>query len=307
MADVSSPPSASALRVFGTVAAVGAVTGAGCLAWARVEAGMFRLRRVQVPVLAAGSAPVKVLHLSDLHLTPTDRRRAAWVRELAVLKPDLVVDTGDNLAHQDAVPTVLDALGPLLDVPGVFVLGSNDYFAPRVANPLRYFAGPSTVKRRAALPTGDLVSGLVGAGWVDLTNCRAGLEVAGQTISFVGVDDPHIRRDRYPEATGTATDVLRIGVVHAPYRRVLDAMTDEGSDLVLAGHTHGGQVCVPFVGALVTNCDLPRVYAKGLARWATPQAGTWLHVSAGLGSSPYARIRFACPPEATLLTLVPRT
>ena len=73
---------------------------------------------------------------------------------------------------------------------------------------------------------------------------------------------------------------------------------------MLAGHTHGGQVAVPFVGALVTNCDLPLRYAKGLHRWRHDRAETWLHVSAGLGTSPYAPIRFACPPEATLMTLV---
>ena len=83
-------------------------------------------------------------------------------------------------------------------------------------------------------------------------------------------------------------------------------MTADGADLVLAGHTHGGQLCVPMVGALVTNCDLPRRYAKGLHRWSAAEQESWLHVSAGLGTSPYARVRFACPPEATLLTLAPR-
>ncbi len=292
--------------VVGALAAV----GAGCLAWAAgYEVRAFRLRRFEVPVLAASSAPLRVLHLSDLHLTPHRRETVEWVRGLAALEPDLVIDTGDNLAHVDAVPTALEALEPLLDVPGAFVLGSNDYFGPRPKNPLGYFGGPSLVHGKAPrLPTGDLVSGLTSAGWLDLTNTAGSLDVAGRRIDFVGVDDPHLGRDDY-EAARRAVDPtngsdLRIGVAHAPYTHVLDRMTDDASDLVLAGHTHGGQVAVPFVGALVSNCDLPLRYAKGLHRWRHDQAETWLHVSAGLGTSPYAPIRFACPPEATLLTLV---
>ncbi|MBC8091522.1 MAG: metallophosphoesterase, partial [Pseudonocardia sp.] len=96
---------------------------------------------------------------------------------------------------------------------------------------------------------------------------------------------------------------LRLGLVHAPEPSVLDRFAGDGYDLLLAGHTHGGQVCVPGYGALVTNSGLHRSMARGLHRWSGP---TWLHVSAGLGTSPYAPVRLACPPEATLLTLVPR-
>jgi predicted MPP superfamily phosphohydrolase len=286
------------------------VVGAGCLAWAAgYEVRSFRLRRVDVPLLPRGRAPVRILHLSDLHLTPRQRRKQQWVRDLAALEPDLVIDTGDNLAHPDAVPAVLDALQPLLERPGAFVLGSNDYFGPRPKNPAAYLAGPSMVGGRSRrLPTGELVRGLRDGGWADLTNARATLEVAGLRVDLVGVDDPHLRRDRYLDvAAPAAPDAdLTLGVSHAPYRRVLDAMTGDGVDLVLAGHTHGGQLCLPGYGALVTNCDLPPRYAKGLHRWHAGRQTSWLHVSAGLGTSPYAPVRFACPPEATLLTLVPR-
>jgi predicted MPP superfamily phosphohydrolase len=84
-------------------------------------------------------------------------------------------------------------------------------------------------------------------------------------------------------------------------------MTADGFGLILAGHTHGGQLCVPGFGALVTNCDLPPRQAKGLSVHRADDgsgARSLLHVSAGLGTSPYAPVRFACPPEATLLTLV---
>ena len=295
-------PLRSVARGLGAAAAVGA---AGLAYSAGYEVRAFRLRRFEVPVLPRGARPVRILQLSDLHLTPPQRKKQAWVRALDRLEPDFVVDTGDNLAHDDAVPYVLHALGPLLDRPGAFVFGSNDYWGPRPKNPLGYFNRSS--ERRVlghALPWRDLHDGLTSAGWTDLGNARASVKVGALELDLVGVDDPHIRRDRYDEVTGSGDGSadLTVGVVHAPYRRVLDAMAADGAGLILAGHTHGGQLCVPGVGALVTNCDLPRRQAKGLSTWG----GAALHVSAGLGTSPYTPVRFACPPEASLLTLVPR-
>lgn len=309
---MSSLPRA-ALRTAG----VGAAAGVVGLVGAYAESRAYVLRRFTLPVLPVGSRPLRVLHLSDLHLTPGTRRERDWVRGLAALEPDLVVNTGDNLAHLDAVPVAVDALGELLDRPGVFVLGSNDYFAPRPKNPARYLV-PSRGGRRGSgvrLPTQQLVDAFTDRGWVDLDNVRAQLDVGGLHLSFVGVDDPHLRYDRFPPPSdaGRAAD-LRIGVTHAPYQRVLDAMVDDGASVLLAGHTHGGQLRLPGVGALVTNCDLDRARARGVSRWwkdagrvpssATPPSeAAWLHVSAGLGTSPYTPVRFCCRPEASLLTL----
>ena len=302
------PTLTPSLGIAGAVAAVGAG-----LAWSLAEARAFTLRRFTVPVLPPGSAPLRVLHLSDLHLVPRQRRKIEWVRELAASQPDLVVSTGDNLAHMDAVPSVLEAHGDLLDRPGAFVLGSNDYFAPKPKNPARYLRAAAGARRihGRRLPTQSLVDGFRAAGWLDLTNARGTLDVAGQRLDFVGVDDPHLKRDRYERVTGApASDAtLTVGVTHAPYLRVLDAMAGDGARLLLAGHTHGGQLCVPGFGALVTNCDLPTDRARGVSRWngtfrTASDDGAWLHVSAGLGTSPFSPVRFACRPEASLLTLV---
>jgi predicted MPP superfamily phosphohydrolase len=162
------------------------------------------------------------------------------------------------------------------------------------------------------LPWQELRDGLEARGWLNLTNATGELVVDGRRIVVAGLDDPHIRRDRYERVAGRAdpTADLRIGLVHSPEPRVLDRFADDGYDLLLCGHTHGGQLRVPFYGALVTNCGLDRHRARWLHRWREPgpshPAGTWLHVSAGLGTSPYAPVRFACPPEATLLTLTAR-
>ena len=292
----------------------GALLGGAALAYARAEAASYRLRRTEVPLRRGGQHPLRILHLSDLHMTPRRHRLQDWVASLAELRPDLVVVTGDFLAHPDAVDPVMASLDPLLHLPGAFVLGSNDYYAPRPINPLAYLAGPSDLHPdRAELPWPDLVSSLTAAGWAHLRNERRVLEVGDRTIELRGVDDPHIERDDYSLVAGSPDESvdLALGVAHAPYLRVVDAMAADGLDLMLAGHTHGGQVRVPGVGALVTNCDLDRRQARGLSTVPRPlmefaphdRPDMWLHVSAGLGTSPYAPIRFACPPEATLITL----
>jgi uncharacterized protein len=293
-------------------AAVVAAAGAACVAYAAaVEVRWFALRRVTVPVLPAGTAPLKVLHLSDLHLMPNHEKKIRWVNELAGLEPDLIVNTGDNISHPDSVLPLLRAYGALLDVPGVFVFGSNDYWKPHFKNPAKYLL-PAHKQRHKPhgpdLPYEEMRDSFTSAGWVDLNNARSSLKVNGLRLDFAGTDDPHIKRDRYDEVAGEVdpTADLSIGVTHAPYQRVLNGFVGDGYPLVLAGHTHGGQLAVPLYGALVTNCDLDTSRVKGLSTWGYEGRQAALHVSAGLGTSPYAPVRFACRPEATLITLVPR-
>ena len=267
-----------------------------------------------VPLLPPGSPAVRVLHLSDLHLTPGQTRKQEWVRGLADLKPDLVVDTGDNLAHARLRPgRSWTRSAACSTCPACSCFGSNDYFSPTLRNPLRYLLPDDGTRHTNVpeLPWRELRDELAGAGWADLTNARGSVEVRGLRFAFAGVDDPHLGYDRLDEVAGPAdpdADV-RLGVAHAPYLRVLDRFAADGYDAILAGHTHGGQVCLPGFGALTTNCDLEPARAKGLHRHpAASRPGdpgsAWLHVSAGLGTSPYARIRVACRPEATLLTLL---
>ena len=304
----------SVARTIRNGLAATAGVGAAALAWACVEAKTYVLRRLDVPVLAPGSRPVKVLHLSDLHLLPQQVDKQEWVAGLAGLEPDLVVNTGDNTSSAEAWPYVVASLGRLLDRPGVFVHGS---FAPKPKNWLDYLErghkagppGPPSDAAKRELPWRELDQVFIDRGWVRLTQAETVMEVAGQRILLRGTDDAHLGLDDYPAVAGPRPDgvTLQLGVTHAPYLRVLDAMTADGAALLLAGHTHGGQVCVPGFGALVTNCDLDAARVKGLSRHVHDGRVAALHVSAGLGTSPYAPIRFACRPEATLLRLVPRT
>ena len=285
-----------------SVLTIGA-TGGATLAYGLVEAQAFTTRKLELAILPTGSETLRVLHISDLHITPAQTRKINWVKSLVKLEPDFVVGTGDFLAHTLAVPAVVEAMDELLDIPGAFVLGSNDYFAPTLKNPFQYFNKTRIIQASgAALPANELVEQLSDAGWLDLNNKQSYVTVKGVKIHARGTDDPHIKRDNYSAVSGTFdSDAFALGVTHAPYRRVLESFETDKADLVLAGHTHGGQVCLPFYGALVTNCDLPQRQAKGLSKFGSNQMP--LHVSAGVGTSPFTPIRIACRPEATLLTL----
>jgi predicted MPP superfamily phosphohydrolase len=308
----------------------------GTLVWASViERNAFTLRRVTAPVLEPGSASLRVLHISDLHLAPWQKEKQEWIRALVELRPDLIINTGDNLGHADAFDALEYAFEPFVGIPGVFVNGSNDYFGPQFKNPLKYFTGPTSGEAPAAhLDTARLQAFFTeDLGWASLNNAAASLMLGSTRLDFMGVDDPHrhfdslaamtralddirsgdfFERDFDGHASGTAEDprtanpAVTIGVAHAPYQRILNAFVNNGAGMLFAGHTHGGQVCLPGFGALVTNCDIPRSQVKGLSTWTNGRKSALLNVSAGLGTSIYAPVRFACPPEVSLVTLTPR-
>ncbi|MEW2159150.1 metallophosphoesterase [Streptomyces sp. NPDC007189] len=303
---------------YGVPLGIMAAGAAGLAYAAGFEVRSFRLRRVTVPVLPPGMQPLRVLQVSDIHMVSGQRKKQRWLRSLAGLRPDFVINTGDNLSDPEGVPEVLDALGPLMEFPGAYVFGSNDYYGPRLRNPARYLLEKTSGRHGlngnppavgvVHNPWEDLRDGFDTAGWLNLTNTRGVLKVEGVSIELTGLDDPHIKRDRYAKVTGgpSQTYDFSMGVVHAPYLRVLDAYTADGYPLILAGHTHGGQLCIPFYGALVTNCDLDTDRVKGLSTHTSAGHTSYLHVSAGCGTNRYTPVRFACPPEATLLTLVGR-
>jgi uncharacterized protein len=276
------------------------LTGAAVATGALIEPLFPVLRRHSVPVLPGDIEPLTVLHLSDLHLLPRHGRRSRWIRGLAALQPDLVVVTGDLWSSALSMPLLGATLGALTadGTPGAFVPGNNDYYSPLPPNVVGYFTGGEPRRRGPDLPWARAARMLTDLGWTDLTHRRTAIKVRDLEITLTGTDDAHLRRDRYEQVAG-AVDGFGIGVTHTPQRRVLDGFARDGHQLLLAGHTHGGQVRLPGVGALVTNCDLERSRARGLSR----HDGAWLHVSAGLGTSPYAPVRLCCRPEASLLTL----
>ncbi|MGZ0211448.1 MAG: metallophosphoesterase [Actinomycetales bacterium] len=304
--------------------ALGAVAAAGvaAFAWgALVERNAFTVRHETLPILDPSARDITVLHISDLHMAPWQTRKQDWVRALALYEPDLVINTGDNLGHTDGIVGIKRAFEPFEGTPGVFVHGSNDYYGPQFKNPFTYFTGPSSGHRPVEHLDTDALNTFFEdeLGWLSLNNHARALELRGSRLELFGTADAHRgwdRLDRLPanveemrENVGWADDpygpeTVAIGVTHAPYRRVLDALVTNGADAIFAGHTHGGQVRVPgMAAALVANCDIPREQASGLSIWHHLRRAAFLNVSAGLGTSIYAPVRFACKPEAVVVTL----
>ncbi len=154
------------------------------------------------------------------------------------------------------------------------------------------------------LPIERMHNAFESRGWTGLINRYDGITLSGLRLEFSGVDDPHLRYDAHPGFSPQAfesSDVprIRMGVAHAPYMRTLHRFVQDGAELIFAGHTHGGQVCLPGGRALVSNCDLPPSRAKGVSY----QGDVPVQVSAGLGTSRFAPVRLFCPPEAVLVTL----
>ncbi len=233
-------------------------------------------------MLDPGSPPIRVLHISDLHITPNQKRKLAFISDLARLAPDLVINTGDTISHEHAIPAIMRALKPLSDFPAAFVPGNNDYYSPMPRNPLGYFKDVPKGPRGKPLPWSSLATALTDAGWTDLTHHKTTLDVANIKVALAGTDDPHLGRARYGKIAGPADSeaAVRIGVIHSPEPYLLTEFSNDGYDLVLAGHTHGGQVRIPFGPALVTNCGINRSRARWLHKWDEQM---YFHVCAGLG------------------------
>jgi predicted MPP superfamily phosphohydrolase len=258
----------------------------------------FRTRHVSIP-LETLKTPLRILHLSDLHLCTHDRAKIDFVRRVTDQDFDFVFLTGD-IAEQDDAECLVPGLLTRTPRLGAFaVMGNHDHWRMRYRDHLREFLGASAghlarqrdpLEMKANIEANDQ--------WRVLNNEAVTLEDNGRTIVIAGVDDPctghgdlqatmrHVKR----------ADVL-IGLVHVPTD--LASFSQRSFHLVLAGHTHGGQVRLPFFGAIRTQCDLPSRHAAGLHFVER----TAVHVSQGLGAGTFIRVRVLCPPTAYIITL----
>jgi uncharacterized protein len=257
-------------------------------------------RRLEVP---PSTPALRVLHLSDTHMRAGHRRLRAWLEALPGALgglPDLVLATGDLVEENNGIEPLVAALGRLTSRLGCFyVLGSHDYYLARFQPHTKYFSRDRTPVKAPKADSARLERGLEAAGWRGLSNDSVVLESDVGRIRLTGVDDPYLKRHRTDHIERRAGEALAIGLMHSP--DVVSEFILAGFDLVVAGHTHAGQVRIPGIGALVTNCSLPAPLAGGAHRIGNG----WLHVSPGLGTGRFSPVRFNCLPEATVLELVP--
>lgn len=272
---------------------------AGLAAYPFLEARWFRINNLTAP-MGRAVPRLRILHVSDTHLTSHDRGLIRFLQSLPGRFgiPDLVIATGDLVDDNSGITPITRALNDLPSKLGRFyVLGSHDYYQTRFQSPTKYFSGKKRPPNTSLADTKTLEENLQRDGWVSLTNTTHTLKTPHGVIRLAGVDDPYLDRHRTEHISRARDEVLAIGLAHTP-----DVVSDwmlNGFDLVLSGHTHGGQVRVPGIGALVTNSSLPTALAGGLHRIGS----SWLHVSPGLGTGKFSPIRFNCRPEVTLIEL----
>lgn len=263
-----------------------------------VEAKRFRLNSYTLPVLPPGAKPISILQVSDFHLRTGNRRMIRFLESLASEEYDLVLATGDLLGGPDAVGECLRLLNGLrARTARLFVFGSSDYFAPVLKNYLDYFLN----RRRHGTsrnPTGHFREALLAEGWLDMNNHNITLDLNATRTQVTGLDDPYLKRDKRKLLVRDPGAELAMLVVHDP--SPYDDAFRAGYDVAIAGHTHGGQVRLPVLGAVVTNSTLPRHLAMG----PSMVGGSWLFVTPGVGTGKYAPFRFLCPPEASVIDLV---
>ncbi len=276
-----------------TLAAIGAL-GAGTLGRALREAQSLVIDSVRVP-LATESAlgGLTVLHVSDLHAEGPHTWSVGALRQLEELEPDLVLVTGDVITQPPGLRPAARALARLRPRLGTFVtLGNHDHYHgtlwQRISGKIGRFSHPETV-----------LAAFAAEGLNTLRNSSYRLETGSGPLQLVGTDDPYFGMadlDLAYAEVDPAEPVLLLA--HSP-----DAARLVGGrrcDLMLAGHTHGGQILAPgglIRGMTNTLSRLPATYGLMILE------GVPTHVSAGVGTANLP-IRFNCPPRATLLEFV---
>jgi predicted MPP superfamily phosphohydrolase len=275
---VRGAPMALPMRVymFGYVSGL-LVCGYGTLVrrrWYRVVE-----RDVRLPGLDPRLEGLKLAHLSDLHLgTLTPRSWGlAWSASANLRKPDIAVVTGDMVTSgTDFHADVADAIGALRAARGVFAsMGNHDYFGEGE----------------------PLVSMLRERGVRVLRNDGVLIDVGGAKLWLAAVDDTWTRRDDIAAALRECPpDATTILLAHDP--RLFDAAADAGASLVLSGHTHGGQVAVPFFYRAANLARLAYRYTVGFYR----RGRSVLYVHPGLGTTG-PPMRLGVAPEVTILVL----
>ncbi|MEB3198798.1 MAG: metallophosphoesterase [Candidatus Sericytochromatia bacterium] len=258
----------------------------------------FRLGHHRVPCPAL-PRPLRILHLSDAHLLSRDTAKQAFIRQVTDDNYDLVCFTGDVAEDEDAEHLVPGLLSRMPRLGAYIVLGNHDRLRQPRRVMLEEFLTQRFTGKGQRPPTAQLKARYEDqARWRVLVNETVLHEVDGCKVAVVGVDDPFTGQGNLAQAMRglKQADVL-IGLVHVPTD--LASFSQRSFHLVLSGHTHGGQIRLPGVGAVVTQCDLPRRHARGV-HWVERTA---VHVSEGLGAGTLIRLRVNCPPRAHVIEL----
>lgn len=267
---------------------------AALFCWAfLVEPNWPRLRKIKVTAKKKLKESFTILHLSDIHFTGTIGLKHYFFQRLSMLNPDLIVITGDVIDNDEGIDSAARYLSGLRARYGTFlVLGNHDYYDYQLVDNIRYYFGLKKISLHRN-HCDRLVEAMKRIGIRVLVNESVEVNIRGSRVFIGGTDDPVTGHADYEAALrGMKADTFNLLLTHQ-----LDGVLRfqrRDADLILSGHTHGGQIRIPFVGPVVCDTRLPRRYVDGMRLYE----GMPVFVSRGLGSGRHLRPRFACRPEA---------
>jgi len=285
-----------------------------------VEPRRFRVVQVQMQTHRGFDCQLRILHISDLHLKNREKAKLDFLRGLHRNAVDMVFITGDIIEDDSGIDCCVELLRGFTTRIGVFVVfGAHDRWDTRLWNVVRDLSLGGYRKGRPN-DFDRLKRELEGIGVVCLENeshritlparvngvhaevePRSVRPTGEEDLWLVGVDDIFAGLDDFEKAlSGVPADGFRILLTHA-----IESPEDLAArrfDAVFAGHSHGGQVRLPFFGPVITRSSLQREYATGLFEIGN----TPFHINNGIGTGRWTGFRFLCPPEATFVELTGR-
>ncbi|MEW6237504.1 MAG: metallophosphoesterase [Candidatus Omnitrophota bacterium] len=275
-----------------------ALLGLSIYSWF-IEPHRYRIMRHKIQMKGPSIKPLAILQISDLHFYRGQTSLQRFLEELTKWAVDLIFITGDLIDDDSGIDLCLEALRPLRAKYGSYcVFGNHDYDCVDWRHLFHRTGKPLKEMKRRPNDSKRLEAGLYSLGISVLHNQWTRIAVDGGAVAVVGVDDPYSERDDIPATfRGYRKEEPCFVLVHAPdrYRELSEA----GADMVFSGHTHGGQIRIPFAGPVITRSKAPKRFASGFARLN----GTLYHATRGAGSSRLTRPRFSCPPEVNLFEI----
>jgi uncharacterized protein len=272
-------PSRARARWFERIILTLAVVGVGCLIWSTTEPYWPEVTHTEVPLdkLPAGSKPIRIVHISDTHSEDMLRLEGKLPGLIAEQKPDLICFTGDALTHKSGLRHFQKLMKELTDIAPVYAVHGNWELKNWIQGADFYGDAPVTI----------------------LDNRAERVVINGQPIWLAGMHQYAPNLDRtLAEVDNTEPVVL---LYHVP--DIILTLPGRGVDLCLSGHTHGGQIALPFYGALTTLTSTGKRFERGLYH----HEDTYLYITRGIGmeGGRTPRIRFFARPEISVIDLVP--
>jgi len=260
----------------------------------RVAARSFRLEKVSVTTYGGGGKDrtFRILHLSDLHLSYPETDKLEFLEKVTDQEFDFVVITGDVFENFAGIQFATSLLKRRPRLGAYAVLGNHDYYNYSMLNKI---VGRINRRFRHPMAYRDVSSMVEALERVGYTVLRNQSRTHDEGVHVVGIDYPGISPQLLEDLSKAPDGYMILNLFHMP--KHLHLIQNSGAHLALGGHTHGGQIRIPGIGALITDSELARHEASGLVR----RGDTIFHISRGLSADPRSNFRLFCPPAATII------